>query len=988
MRTKTEWGKGERRFHRYLIRRFTFAIAVLSLLTSASPGLRAQDSATTATLAGSVRDSAGAIIPSATITLRNLTTNQTRRVTSEADGSYRVSALAVGDYEARAEAAGFAPYLNPEVTLALGRTTQLDISLPPAGVNAQVTITDRPPALDATQTAVTTSIDPERIEELPVNSRNYLEFTLLAPGVAPSNQQNSGGGSAASGSPLADSGFTFGGLRPRSNSISIDGLDNTDETTGAARIALSPEIIREFQIVNNGQSAEFGGSAGGAINVITRVGENQFHGDAFTFFSNERFNAREPFSDPSPASRLRFRRMQPGAALGGPIKRDRFFFYAAAEQEHLSAEDEAEISSSTRAPINSLLASGFAPRLAVRLLTPGRFRISSDETEMAGKFTYIASQRHTLNFRFAFTNLRDRGAGFNTDVLIDRSARGSVYTKDYQWTGSAISVLSPKLVNDLRFQVSKRRVLTRAGDNVGPGIEIVGLARFGRPFDADATRRETREQVVENISSVEARSEWKGGVTVNHVSLGSDARDGFGGLFIFRTVDDFAAGRPAIWRQAFGTSATQFAVTSFGAFLQNQWRAAPQLTFNLGGRYDVEHLPSPFQIDKNNFSPRLGMAWSPTKEWVVRVGSGLFYDRLPLAFLNRAIQKNGGQSFEQIASDGDAASVFAAMAGGRALTPIVGVAPSIFRADPRFVTPYSAQMNAGVERLLSQDITIRADYLFTRGIHLPRIRNINLLAPVVLTAANAAALGISSPTAQQLGRPVFGPGRIDPHFDAIYQIEDSASSTYNGLSLALNKRLSNEFELLASYTLSKTTDDASDFDEQPQNPFDLRAERALSRQDVRHRLVVSSLFDLPFGEEDASKGANKEGDDLLGTVLGHIEIAPIVTLSSGRPVNPLTGTDEERSGAFPLTSRPLGLGRNTLRTPGFITVDLRALKYFPFGERRRLDLVVEAFNLFNHPNVLGINPFFGSEAMPLSAFRTPTSFAAPRQMRFSIDFEF
>src|SRR5205085_4505907 len=144
--------------------------------------------------------------------------------------------------------------VNPQVTLAVGSTTTLDMMLKPAGVNAEITVTDRPPALDTSQTASTTSIDPERIEELPVNSRNYLEFTLLAPGVAPSNRQTSTGGSpsATSGAPLADSGFTFGGLRPRSNSISIDGLDNTDETTGAARVALSPEIVREFQIVNNG----------------------------------------------------------------------------------------------------------------------------------------------------------------------------------------------------------------------------------------------------------------------------------------------------------------------------------------------------------------------------------------------------------------------------------------------------------------------------------------------------------------------------------------------------------------------------------------------------------------------------------------------------------------------------------------------------------------------------------------------------------------
>jgi hypothetical protein len=500
-------------------------------------------------------------------------------------------------------------------------------------------------------------------------------------------------------------------------------------------------------------------------------------------------------------------------------------------------------------------------------------------------------------------------------------------------------------------------------------------------------RHETREQFVDNVSLSRSRSDWKAGVTINHVSLKSELRDGFGALYVFRTVDDFAAGRPAIWRQAFGSPATQFGVTSLGAFLQNQWRLAPRLTLNLGGRYDVERLPSAFHTKSNNFSPRLGLAWSPSKAWVLRAGLGLYYDRLPLAFLNRAIQKNGVQAFEQIATDADAAGVFAANGGGRAVTPMAGIAPSIFRADPQFVTPYSAQANVGVEHLLSKNTTVRVEYLFTRGIHLPRTRNINLLPPVTLTTSNAAALGFLDPKTQQLGRLVFGPGRVDPRFDAIYQLEDSASSTYNGLTLALNKRMSNEFELLASYTLSRTRDDASDFDEQPQNPFDLRSERALSRQDVRHRLVLSSLFDLPFGDEE-EKGAGSERDILIGKILGHIEVAPIVTLSSGRPVNALTGADQEHSRAFPFASRPLGFARNAMRTTSFINFDLRVLKYFPMGGRRRLDLVVEAFNLFNHPNVLSLNSSFGSGAAPLATFGMPTTFAAPRQVRFSIDFEF
>lgn len=969
------------------LRTIFFGVVAFAFLLPAAA--LAQDSSTTATITGVVRDQTGAGISGATIALRNLTTNQTRNLVSDADGNYRATGLAVGEYEVKAEAIGFGPYFNPRVTLALGHTSTMDISLAPGDVNAQVTVLDQPPALDATQTAMTTSVDPERIEELPVNSRNYLEFTLLAPGVAPSNSQRTGGVnvSPSSGAPRADSGFTFGGMRPRSNSISIDGLDNTDETTGAARVALSPEIVHEFQIVNNGLSAEFGGAAGGAINVITRVGQNKYHGDAFTFFQNEFFNAREPYSDPPPASRLRYRRVQPGVAIGGPIKRDRLFYYVAAEQEHLSAEDEAEIDRGIRSRVNALLAAGFAPRLNVRRLAAGRFRIGADETEAAGKLTYLPNSHQTLNIRFAFTDARNRGEAFDTDVLTDPSARGSAYTKDYQGTGSLVSVLSTRAVNELRGQVSTRQVLTRAGDTTGPGIEIAGLARFGRPYDADANRRETREQMVDTVALDRVRSQWKFGAGVNHVSLTDDARDGFAGLFLFHSVDDFAAGRPAVWRQAFGTAATEFGVTSFGAFVEDQWRATTDLNLNLGIRYDVEKLPTPFTTDKNNFSPRIGLAWSPSKDWVVRSGFGIFYDRLPLAFLNEAIQKNGAQAFEQVATEATASAVFAATAGGRAITPIAGIAPSIFRADANFVTPYSLQASAGVERLLTKDVTLRADYLFTRGVHLSRTRNVNLFPPVPLTTANAASLGFVSPTPQELGRLVFGPERIDPRFDAVYQLESSASSTYNGLTVALNKRMSDEFELLASYSFSKTTDDASDFDEQPQNPYDLRAERALSLQDVRHRFVVNALYDLPFGDEE-QKGAGSERDILIGKIFGHIELAPILTISSGRPVNPLTGADEERSLAFPLASRPAGFARNSLHTGAFINLDFRALKYVPMGGVRKLDLVVEAFNTFNHPNVLSIDQFFGSGLTSLPKFGAPTSFAAPRQLRFSIDFEF
>src|SRR5215475_12108494 len=192
-------------------------IAALAIWLLASPTARGQNSMTAA-LIGAVRDASGAVVHGATVSLRQLASNRTHSVTSDADGIYHFTNLPVGDYEARVEAKDFAPYLNARIELTLGRATTLDITLRPAGAHEEVTVTDRPAAIDRTATGSTTSIDPERIQELPVRSRNYLEFTLLAPNVAASGGQTAGGG-AARGAPMSDSGFSFGGLRPRSNAI-------------------------------------------------------------------------------------------------------------------------------------------------------------------------------------------------------------------------------------------------------------------------------------------------------------------------------------------------------------------------------------------------------------------------------------------------------------------------------------------------------------------------------------------------------------------------------------------------------------------------------------------------------------------------------------------------------------------------------------------------------------------------------------------------
>ena len=211
-----------------------------------------------------------------------------------------------------------------------------------------------------------------------------------------------------------------------------------------------------------------------------------------------------------------------------------------------------------------------------------------------------------------------------------------------------------------------------------------------------------------------------------------------------------------------------FPVTSVGAFAQDHWSVTRRVTLDLGVRYDFEHLPSGFGQATHDFSPRLGLAWSPSAKWVLRAGYGIFFDRYVVANLARATEKNGVQGFEQVADGNAAASLFAAAGGGALAAPSAGIAPSIFSVGAHLATPYSQQASAGVEVQLSTNLTARADYLFVRGVHLARTVNVNFLPPVTLTTANAASLGVAKPAPQQIGRPVFSSGRRNPHFGDIY----------------------------------------------------------------------------------------------------------------------------------------------------------------------------------------------------------------------------
>lgn len=939
----------------------------------------AQTSRVAGAVQGSVADQTGGAVAFARVWLRNEGTNQTRRITANSEGTFRAGELPVGQYELRVESPGFSQYVNNAIVVSIGRVVQLTVRLSPARVQQQITVSEQPTPIDSTQTTEATAIDHERIEESPVVSRNYLDFTLMAPQLTRSNIQGSSGGGKNA---LADSGFSFAGLRSRSNSLYIDGVENNDEFTGSARTELSPETVQEFQVVNNGLSAESGGGAGGSLTVVTKSGVNTIHGDAFVFIQNGALNAKDPITNETEPPHLN--RFRTGLSAGGPLVRDRTFYYLAGEQEGAHGDDSSLISPSVASVINGVLGSAAFSRIAVRAVNPELFRTARVETELSARLDHHLTAKHSFFVKYALTNSREVGDAFNTGGLVDPSGRGSSFIEDQGVTSSVTSILNNSVINSVRFQGSTRRAVLRTADQAGSGISIAGLVDFGRPYEGNQRRRENHYELNDVASAAKGRHLLSFGADLDWIRETVEDYHGLGAVYIFPTLDSFLSGQPDEYRQVFANPNTDFTAPRYSGFVQAHWTVTNHLTIDGGLRYDFEHLPAQFTQDTNDLAPRVGLAFSPSPNWALRAGLGIFLDRYLLAAMNRALEINGVQGFEQVAYGQAATQAFQSEMGGSSLAPLPSIRPSIYTADPNLQTSRSAVASAGVERLLSPNLTASATFLFARGVRLSRTRNVNLSPPVMLTEGNAATLGIPNSVPQQLGMLVFPPARLSAQFDNTYQWENHASSVYDGLSLSLNRRLSNEIEFSASYTYSKAIDDASDFDEQPNNPYLLSAERALSANDQRHRFVFSGTFDLPFGDEDEGK----KPTGLLDKMFDNIETAPILTIGSGRPINPLTGFDANRSGAFPLSSRPIDFGRNSLGTGTQAQLDLRVLKFFKVGEHGKLDLVAESFNLLNHTNVIALNQFYGTDSSPIPVFATPNKAGIPRQLQFSIDFEF
>ena len=881
--------------------------------------LSAQAPAPVGAIQGSVLDSSGLGVPGARITAKDTDRGRLRSGESDAEGRFHLGALAAGTWALHIERDGFAPLDVPAFPVSIGQTVSQRWTLSLKGVAASVDVNEQPDVLEAAATSASVALGGERIEESPAQGRNYVGFVALAPGVAQSAtgaQQRSMTGIR---SPLADSGFTFAGMRARNNGISIDGVDNRDETTGGNRVAVGLEMVQEFRVAGISTGAEFGGAAGGMINVVTRTGVNLWHGDATWFFQDEILNARKTETE-SP-QRPKYHRRQPGASIMGPVRKDRTFFAVAAELEQEAAEEWSETPSWAVDRINRVLRDG-------RAVYRGLYPTSQRGTDVTSKFNHQIGEKDALAVRYAWSHGRELGDVQGPDNFLDYTAAGNSLTTDHSLAGSWMRVISPTVVNEVRAQYGRReqRFWPNGG---GPLIEIPGVVSFGEAPRLNSERTETHAEVVEQWNYTTGRHRVSAGASVHGVWFDGRLANRFAGVYLFPTLEAFEQNQPAMFWQVRGEARTRMTTAPVGLWVQERWQATDGLLLEAGLRYDKQSMPEGLPEAPTNWSPRVGMAWRPNAKtpWVVRAGFGLFTDRYPLAYLNDFVQKGSGLATEFLRAGAGPES------------------PARWAASQYFPAATGRKISVGWERGFGSMATLHVESNFVRGSHLPRTRNAALTWPPV------------------------------------YLLEQTGRSNYRGVSVSYNRRVVRGLSLLVSYDLGRAWDDGSDFDEQPSQPGNIRADWARSRQYQAQRFSASSVFELPLGR--------LAGAGWLKELLEEWTLAPAFIAGSGRPLNALLTHDPGLTGAYPLTARPAGMARNLGTGPAMVNFDVRLMKTIPFHENRsRLQFGVESFNAFNHPNPIRLSEAYASPAGRLPGWGSLIESAMPRQMQIFAQFEY
>jgi hypothetical protein len=891
---------------------------VCALLCLLAGTTRAQETINNASISGRVTDQQGAVVPGARVSARQTDTNATATAITDADGRFRFPYLRVGRYYITVHLDGFADATRTP-TLSVGSAFEIPIVIAVAGVDTSVSVSAESTVLEAARTQIAGTISQPEVQAIPLNGRNFLDLALLVPGVSPTNTASTQ--LFAETSAVPGQGISIGSQRNFSNNFIVDGLSANDDAAGLSGIPYGVDAVDQFQVVTSGGQAELGRALGGYVNVVTKSGTNALHGTAYSYFGDDALNARNALS----GTKLPMTQKQYGGSLGGPLRRDRTFYFANVEQRRLDQSGFVSIAPANVPVINAgLIAAGYRGSPIVAGIYPNPVHSTNALVKVDQQFggRDQASVRYSS---YAVTSQNSRGAG----ALSAPSASAGLDDVDRSVAFSNIAVLSTRTVNETRGQVADGDLKALPTDAVGPAVSIAGIASFGTLSGSPTRRVNTLYEATDTIAHQRGNHAVRAGVDVivnrDTITFPRSIR----GSYSFSSLSNFLSGlyNNAGFTQTFGATQVVQSNPNVGIYAQDEWKLSRAVTLNAGVRYDLQFLQT-ITTDTNNVSPRVGLAWSPgDRRTIVRGSAGLFYDRVPLRAVANALLSAGNTAdvsqLRQVSISLTPGQADAPVFPNILLAPVPSVTlTNLTTMDRHIQDAYSRQGSVEVERELGDRMTASVGYQYVRGREL--IAQINQNVPGCVAAGTNNGC-----------RPI-------PDYANNSRYSSAGDSVYHAMHVSLVQRPARFGSYRVSYTFSKSMNDVGEaFFNSPIDPFDIHKDWGRSDDDQRHRLVVNAATQM-------------RGFMLSGVLQSYsslpFNITSGVTTIQGTAGRPIV------NGAF--------ISRNAGVSSPFFSVSLRAGRAFHLSSRATLSAFIETFNLTNHMNVVMRNGNFGAGAYP------------------------
>lgn len=873
-----------------MLRKMVALLALLALITIGGGAGRLMAQVSTANLEVQVTGTDGTPLPGVTVTLENTETGLTRVEVTGEQGSATLHALPPGTYKATFELQGFSPVNQEGFELRVGQTAVIRATLS-AAVTESITVSTTVPLVDVYRTDTSTNIVPEQIESLPVPDRDFQRLAFIAPGV----QRERGGFRFIGGGPVVGAGGNAS-----QSTILVNGVDFTDPALGLSKIRFSQDAIGEFRVINNRYDTEVGGTAGGALSIVTRGGTNQINGSAFGFHRGDELRTKSALELELDG----YSRDQYGFTVGGPIVQDKTHYFVSFEQVN---EDN----------IAFFRPGGAFTSQAADVGHP------FDQTLGFARIDHLLSQAHTLTASLAYEKYEEEN--FRVGGIASVSYGQQLNRDNWNLILEDLGVLGSRGLNELRLQAGTRKYDEPTNsDAVSEWFSSGNTLQIGSNILGDLLGEGDMYELRDTFHwNLEGRGSHD--VKLGAAFLYADDRSRIDtyqeGLFIY--VTDTRA-LPLAYAYGEGSADITRDTKRYAAFVQDEWRPRANLSFNAGVRYDLDDggnnpgfthplIPKPRKKDTNDFQPRLSMSWDPAANGsnVIRAGVGMFNGRYLLVPAFTELQQNGvtGRLLRTRLNGallGLNVPPFVLDPNNPRNTGIL-LAPDITLLAPDLETPESVQASLGwTHRLGASRFFFDTEGVWAEGDNEIVIRDVNFN-------------GNSNPT-----RPI-------RTYNQVNMYTNDGRSEYKALILRLNGTLRQSDLITASVTFTDKKNIADDFSPvfpfgYPNDPANIDAEFGRSQADERYRVVLTGIFHFPW----------------------EITVAPIYEYGSGQPWNHRLGYDFNGDGKN--SDRPAGVERNDEDGPVFRQLSLRLTKGFRFFSDQRLDVIAEAFNLTDATN--------------------------------------